>query len=86
MINAGGVRSFYLNLYSNIRLKPNNEKEIEKPKKKSTRRKKNNYLDEKPKKILESSFSMMENPEPLFRCVTIRQKKLLSNILCFIKT
>jgi hypothetical protein len=65
MINAGGVRSFYLNLYSNIRLKPNNEKEIEKPKKKSTRRKKNNYLDEKPKKILESSFSMMENPEPI---------------------
>ena len=72
MINAGGVRSFYLNLYSNMKLKPSQEKEkeTEKPKKKTTRRKKNNYLEEKPKKtkskeVLESSFSEVEKPEPI---------------------
>ena len=70
MINAGGVKSFYLNLYSSKKLIQPKPKEEEKPKKRTTRRKKNNYLEEKPRKlkskeILESSFSMVEDPEPI---------------------
>ena len=63
-INAGGVKSFYMNFNfgSNMRLKDSTEK-------KKKKRKANNSDDEKPKKvkfkeILESSSSMIEEPKP----------------------
>jgi len=72
-INAGGVKSFYLNLYSNSNLKTKKEEKEEKPERtkeiKKTKKARNNYIVEKPKKsrfkeVLESSSSMVENKEP----------------------
>ena len=63
-INAGGVKSFYMNFNfgSNMRLKDSTEK-------KKKKRRSNNSDDEKPKKVrfkevLESNSSMIEEPKP----------------------
>ena len=84
-INAGGVKSFYLNLYSNTNLKTKKEEKEEKPEKikdkKKVKKTRNNYIVEKPKKakikeVLESSSSMIENQEPIKEEITLDDYEL----------